>query len=130
MSSPNFLDYVVIAAGLAAIAWVVWYFFLSQAGAVSAQGGGGLQQVTVTVKGGYQPAHIRVRRGIPVRMIFDRQEHSSCSEEIVLPDFGIRRFLPAFKTTAVEFTPAEAGTFEFTCGMGMLRGKLSVEDPA
>ncbi|HET9515387.1 MAG TPA: cupredoxin domain-containing protein [Gemmatimonadales bacterium] len=130
MSSPNFLDYVVIAAGLAAIAWVVWYFFLSQPGAVSAQGGGRLQQVTVTVKGGYQPAHIRVRRGMPVRLIFDRQEHSSCSEEIVLPDFGIRRFLPAFKTTAVEFTPAEAGTFEFTCGMGMLRGKLSVEDPA
>jgi serine/threonine protein kinase len=45
----------------------------------------------------------------------------------VIPDFGIRRFLPPFEKTAVEVTPVTAGTFEFTCGMGMLRGKLIVE---
>ena len=26
----------------------------------------------------------------------------------------------------VEFTPDQAGEYEFTCGMGMLRGKLVV----
>jgi plastocyanin domain-containing protein len=63
-----------------------------------------------------------------VRLVFDRQETSSCSEEVVIPDFGIRRFLPAHQKTAVEIDPREAGTFEFTCGMGMLRGKLIVEE--
>jgi len=44
----------------------------------------------------------------------------------VLPDFKIRRFLPPLQKTAVEFTPEQAGEYEFTCGMGMLRGKLIV----
>ena len=34
---------------------------------------------------------------------------------------------PAFKTTLVELLPKEAGTFPFTCGMGMLRGSLVVK---
>ena len=29
---------------------------------------------------------------------------------------------------AVEFTPERAGTYEFTCGMSMLRGRLTVVD--
>ena len=45
----------------------------------------------------------------------------------MLPEFGIRRFLPAHEKTAVEFTPARAGSFDFTCGMSMLRGRLTVE---
>jgi plastocyanin domain-containing protein len=45
----------------------------------------------------------------------------------VLPDFGIRRFLPAFQKTTVELTPDREGSFEFTCGMSMLRGRLVVQ---
>jgi plastocyanin domain-containing protein len=74
------------------------------------------------------PSGIRVKKGRPVRLVFDRRETSSCSEEIVFPDFGVRKFLPAFEKTAVEFTPEEAGTYDFTCGMSMLHGKLTVED--
>ena len=29
---------------------------------------------------------------------------------------------------AIEFTPGKAGTYEFTCGMSMLRGRLTVVD--
>ena len=39
---------------------------------------------------------------------------------------SIRRFLPPHQLTPVEFTPEKAGEYEFTCGMGMLRGKLIV----
>jgi Cu+-exporting ATPase len=46
----------------------------------------------------------------------------------VFGDFGISQPLPAFATTPVEFTPKQAGTYEFTCGMNMLRGRLVVED--
>jgi plastocyanin domain-containing protein len=122
-------EWVVLAGGIAAIAWVNWYFFLAERSAAQAvAGAGGVQEVTVTVRGGYEPATIRVRRGAPVRLVFDRQETSSCSEEIVLGDFGIRRFLPAFARTSVEFTPDRPGTYEFTCGMSMLRGKLVVDE--
>ena len=121
-------DWVVLAAGVAAIGFVNWYFFLATRPAIAATGAaGGAQEVTVTVKGGYEPAAVRVRKGRPVKLVFDRQETSGCSEEVVLADFGVRKFLPAFKKTTVEITPDKAGVHEFTCGMSMLRGKLIVE---
>ena len=36
-----------------------------------------------------------LKAGRPVRLVFDRQETSGCSEEVVFGDFGIRRYLPA-----------------------------------
>jgi plastocyanin domain-containing protein len=123
------IEWLVALAGVAAIAWVNWYFFLSHGPAEqAAAGAGGVQEVTIAVQGGYSPAQVRVKKGAPVRLVFDRQETSGCSEEVVIPEFGIRRFLPAFQKTAVEITPARAGTFDFTCGMSMLRGKLTVEE--
>src|SRR5690606_15036907 len=124
----NTTDWIVIAAGIAAIVLVVWYFFLADRGAATAAvSAGGTQEVTVAVRGGYDPATVRVKAGAPVRLIFDRQETSGCSEEIVFGDFGIRRFLPAHQKTAIEIPAPAAGTYEFTCGMSMLRGKLIAE---
>ncbi len=122
------IEWLVIAAGVAAILWVNWYFFLAERGVTSATAvAGGAQEVTVAVRGGYAPATIRVKAGAPVRLVFDRQETSGCSEELVFGDFGIRRFLPAHQKTTIEITPATPGTYEFTCGMSMLRGKLVAE---
>jgi plastocyanin domain-containing protein len=122
-------DWLVVLGGLGAILWVNWYFFLAgRSVATVAAPAGGIQEVTIGVRGGYDPAQVRVRAGTPVRLVFDRQETSGCSEEVVIPEFGIRRFLPAHQKTAVEITPREAGSYEFTCGMGMLRGRLIVEE--
>ena len=82
--------------------------------------------VTIVVEGGYTPDLIVARRGVPLRLIFDRREASPCSDEIVLPDFGIRRALPAHAKTTVAILPERAGEFPFTCGMNMLHGKIRV----
>jgi Cu+-exporting ATPase len=87
----------------------------------------GAQTVEVVVQGGYKPDFIVARRGIPLTMIFDRREDSPCSDEIVLPEFGVRRPLPAHAKTELTITPERAGEFEFTCGMNMLHGKILVE---
>jgi plastocyanin domain-containing protein len=121
-------EWLVLLAGLGAIAWVNWYFFLAERKAVAAKATGGVQEVAITVKGGYDPGIVRLKRGVPARLVFDRQETSSCSEEIVIPRFGIKRFLAPFARTTVEITPSETGTFDITCGMSMLHGKLLVED--
>ena len=123
-------DLLVILAGLAGIALVNWYFFFAERSATRAapaEGAGGRQEVTITVRGGYTPAVIRTAAGQPVRLVFDRQETASCSEEVVFPDFGVKRFLPANEKTVVEITPPAAGTYEFTCGMGMLHGRVIAE---
>ena len=125
------IDWTVIAAGAAAVAWVNWYFFLAERGlanaAVAAVSGAGRQEIAIVVRGGYSPSTIRATAGQPVRLVFDRQENSSCSEEVVFPDFGVRRFLPEHQKTTVEITPPSAGTYEFTCGMGMLHGRVIAE---
>ena len=123
-------DWIVIAAGLGAIAWVNWYFFLAERGVapvVATKGSGGGQEVVITVRGGYTPATIRAAAGQPIRLVFDRRESSSCSEEVVFPDFGVKRFLPENEKTTVEITPPKPGTYEFTCGMGMLHGRVIAE---
>lgn len=118
---------VVTVTGIALIGWVLWYFFLAVRTEARAEAVGGTQQIRIHVKGGYTPAVVRVQAGRPVRLDFFRDESNPCTEEVVLPDFGIRTWLPEHETTAVEFTPATPGTYEFACGMGMVHGRLIVE---
>ena len=117
-----------LAAAALALAGIGLFFFgprrRAAAGAPAAAPGA---SVTVVVKGGYSPDLIVARRGAPLRLVFDRREASPCSDEIVFPDFGIRRALPAFAKTELEIVPERTGEFEFTCGMNMLHGKILVE---
>jgi Cu(I)/Ag(I) efflux system membrane fusion protein len=83
--------------------------------------------VRITVKSGYAPGVIRVKVGQPLTLEFVREEDSACSEEIVFPTLGIRKRLPAFRTTTIRLGPQKAGEIPFECGMGMLEGKLVVE---
>jgi plastocyanin domain-containing protein len=120
-------EILVIVGGIAAIAFVLWYFFGEGEATAASVTESGMQEIKVTVKGGYSPDTIVVKQGMPVRLNFYRDETSSCSEQVVFGDFRIARDLPAFKTTPVEFTPDKSGEFTFTCGMNMMRGKLIVE---
>jgi plastocyanin domain-containing protein len=125
-------EWMVMLGGLAAIAWVNWYFFAAgRSSVVAATGaltGAAPAQVTITVDGGYSPQQVRVKAGAPVRLVFDRKDSGSCSDEVVFPDFGLRRFLPTGQRTTIEVTPATAGRYEFTCGMSMLRGAIIAEE--
>ncbi len=126
MSSTSWL---VVVVGLAAIGWVNWYFFVAarRTGAAASAPAGGVAEVRIAVRGGYDPATVRVKAGTPVRLVFDRQETAGCSEEVVFPAFGIRKFLPAGQPTAIEITPPAPGRYEFMCGMSMLRGAVVAE---
>ncbi len=128
------VDWLVLLAGIAAIAWVNWFFFAAgrrtaviAMPVVRPEGATGPPEITITVHGGYNPQVVRTKAGQPVRLVFDRKESSSCTEEVVFPDFGIRKFLPAFQQTVVEVTPPAPGRYAFTCGMSMIRGELVAE---
>jgi plastocyanin domain-containing protein len=75
---------------------------------------------------GYNPASIRLKRGVPAKVTFLRITESTCATEVVFADYGIRRELPLNQAVTVSFTPRKAGEFVFTCGMNMHRGKLIV----
>lgn len=130
------IEWTVIAGAAVSIALVNWYFFFAgQTVAVAAPsmamgavaGTAAIPEVVITVDGGYAPNTVRARAGQPLRLVFDRQDDSSCSEEVVIPAFGIRTYLPTGQRTAIEVTPTEAGRIPFTCGMGMLKGTILVD---
>jgi plastocyanin domain-containing protein len=118
---------VVTVGGLALIVLVAWYFWFAKKTGVQANVTAGVQEISVTVKGGYTPDLIVVKAGQPVRLNFTRQETASCSEMVLFPDFGKSAKLPTGETVAIEFTPQKPGEFGFQCQMGMFRGKLVVE---
>lgn len=123
--TPSILLAIVLLA-----AWTLflgWFFFGPRKAASARTGQGGAQELAVTVQGGYSPAHIVVKRGVPVRLTFRRMETSSCSERVVFPDFNISRKLPENEAVTVEFTPDKDGTYTFTCGMGKYKGRLIVQ---
>jgi len=89
---------------------------------------GGVQEVALSVQGSsYMPNPIRVKKGIPVRLVADINAMPGCSKSIVIPDFGVRK---TFRQgdNVVEFTPDKSGTFDFGCSMWMYVGKIVVEE--
>ena len=117
---------IVIVAGLM-LAGFLWWFFFGPKKARQAEIRSGVQEVRVTVKGGYSPDLIRAREGVPLRLVFDRQESGDCTSRVVFADFGASKSLPAFGAATLEFTPDKTGEFDFACGMNMIHGKLIVE---
>ena len=113
---------VLLGAGL--LSAFLWWFFFGPKRALKAEAHGNVQELTVVVKGGYAPDLIQVRVGVPLRLVFDRQESGDCTSRVVFPDFGVTHALPAFQRTAVEFTPDRLGEFGFACGMNMVHGTL------
>ncbi|HEX8268211.1 MAG TPA: cupredoxin domain-containing protein [Pyrinomonadaceae bacterium] len=120
-------EILVVTGGTALIGSVLWYFFGEREKTSAETNESGVQEIKITVNAGYSPNVIVVKKDLPVRLNFYRDETSSCSEQVIFGDFGIARDLPAFETTSIEFTPEKAGEYTFACGMNMLRGKLIVE---
>jgi Cu+-exporting ATPase len=125
--SPS--DIAVVAGGLAVTGLLGWFFFGPKK-SHSATQVGSVQEVTVTVKGGYSPDLVRVRQGVPLRIVFDRQESGECTSRVVFPDFALNRSLSAYGQTTIELLPDRSGEFGFACGMNMIHGKLIVEPQA
>jgi plastocyanin domain-containing protein len=117
---------IVNLVGLGLIAWIVWYFWLYRKEGVAVTEVGGVQQVNIIVKGGYDPDVIVVKKDKPVRLNFNRQESALCSEMVLFDKINESAMLPEGQTVTIEFTPQEAGEIPFQCQMGILRGKVVV----
>jgi plastocyanin len=89
----------------------------------------GVQKLKITVsENGYQPANFQLKRGVPAEITFERIDEKNCGTELVFDTYGIRKELKVGQPVKVNFTPDKDGEFEFTCGMGMLRGAVVVKN--
>ena len=127
IEQPFGLKLGVTLGGAALIGAEVWWFLFKKRKVQQATFQEGIQELTITVDGGYQPDYIVVQAGQLVRLNFFRKDANSCLEEVLFPDFGIDAHLPLNKTTPIQFTPQKPGEYQFTCGMRMYRGVVAVQ---
>jgi plastocyanin domain-containing protein len=112
---------IVNLAGVAIIAFIVWWFWLSKPRAQRIQ----TSVVDILVEGGtYTPPRIEVEVGKEVTLRFLRKDPSPCAEKVVFEQFGINADLPINIPKEIVVTPVDAGEFSFTCQMQMYKGSL------
>jgi plastocyanin domain-containing protein len=117
----------VVFGGLTLVGVELWWFLGRKQQKRQATQSNGVQEVIITVDGGYRPDRVVVVAGQPVKLSFDRHDSNSCLDELLIPDFGISAHLPMNRTTTVEFSPTKVGEYAFTCGMRMFRGIIEVK---
>lgn len=87
----------------------------------------GVQEATIVIENvRYVPGTINLKKDVPVRLTIDRRENNICSDQLVIPQIGVRQVLQPFGKTVVEFTPTQEGPLNLTCQMGMMQGTAIV----
>jgi sulfite exporter TauE/SafE/copper chaperone CopZ len=74
---------------------------------------------------GYGPNVLQVKKDVPVRWVIDVKQMTRCTDEIILPEYNIRKKL-AYGENIIEFTPKRAGEIKFSCWMRMVWGSFQV----
>ncbi len=112
---------IVTVLGVGLVGAIYWFFFGKKEETMEAQ-----NTWNITVAGGYKPRAITIPHGKPSTVTFTRTDPNSCLEEIVIPDFKIKKFLPMNTAVTISLSPAKPGSYGIHCGMNMFHGKITV----
>lgn len=112
---------IVTIIGIAAIGAIYWFFFGKKEEVAEAK-----SSWDIAVVGGYKPATITIPNGKKSTITFTRKDPNSCLEEIVLPDFKIKKFLTLGEPVTISVSPTKPGIYGMHCGMNMFHGKIIV----
>ena len=87
-----------------------------------------IQYITSTLQPGRSYPDITVKAGEPVKWTVEAPDGSvnGCNYKIIQQDMGIEYAFDEGENV-IEFTPEKAGTYTYTCWMGMITGKIYVE---
>jgi sulfite exporter TauE/SafE len=85
-----------------------------------------VQEVYMTqTRTGYSPNIFTIKKGQPVKWVIKSTTSLSCAAYLVMPKYGISKSLRTGENI-ITFTPVETGEIQFSCSMGMYRGKFIV----
>lgn len=90
----------------------------------------GQQVIDITIDGGYHPGRIVARAGLPLRLVFTRDDADHCSERVVFSAPRLDRRIAPTGTTSIDLPAGPPGEVRFTCGMGRYRGRIELVDQA
>jgi len=77
---------------------------------------------------GYTPAEAVIYAGRPTQWVITSTAPFSCAASLSSPDLGVHGVLAEGANT-VELPALEAGTYDYSCTMGMYSGRIVVIDP-
>lgn len=118
---------IINLIGIGLIGLVVWWFWLykpsnDMAKAKNTNEGDVIE--IVVQDGVYTPSQIQAEINQPIILRFIRKDASPCSEMVNFSSLNISRQLALDKPTDIQIELESPGEYEFTCQMGMYRGKL------
>lgn len=88
-----------------------------------------IQVVTTKLKGGtYEPIIVEVGKPVKWNIQVSNGSLNGCNNKIIIREYEIEKSLE-MGDNIIEFTPTEAGTYTYSCWMGMLRSKIYVVNP-
>lgn len=111
---------IVTLSGIVLVGFIYWFFFSKRETEMEGN-------TQIIVEGGYKPSVIRIKKGVKTTLTFIRRDPNSCLEEVIIPGFKIKKYLPIGTPVDVVVTGKETGEFGFRCGMGMFSGKIIID---
>lgn len=87
----------------------------------------GRQTAVITAStGSYRPGNVQVKAGVPTTLVVQSENAQGCVQSFVIPSLGEQRILPATGETRIELGVLGKGTLDYSCGMGMYTGVITV----
>jgi len=118
------MSWIVNCVGIILIALIIWWFFFNKKTATKVRG----DSIDILVHNGvYEPDVIRAHQGQTLQLNFIRKDDNPCSAIVKFADFDTSAELPINQAKTITLSLNKTGEFDFTCQMGMYRGKLIVD---
>jgi hypothetical protein len=84
------------------------------------------QVIDIVIDRGYHPSLVVAQAGVPLRVVFRREDDDPCSERVVFSAPHVDRRVAPKGLTMIDLPPQPAGEVRFTCGMGRYRGRIEL----
>ena len=85
-----------------------------------------MREITIIHKN-YYPNVIKLKKGVPVSMIFDLKTVTGCYKSVNIYGLGIANKVMTQGNNVLTFTPEKTGKFTMQCAMGMGKATIIVE---
>lgn len=125
MSVEQIIAAVVVLVLIGFISW--WFLGKHEQQAQSATQTAQKQEAVIKVHGGYSPATVVLKQGVPAEVKFEMHDQTACLSHVVFEQLGVDKDLTKQAVTSVKIPTNKKQTFNFACGMGMFHGKVVVK---